>query len=421
MANKTMADYAEYRRAAVANGHLVAVVGDSRLANGWGSPILGAANSVAEGIQAWLEFLSGGRIRCPYSLNFAVAGETTTQMLARIDAACTAIFAAGCTTVLFLGSTNDRAGGISAATTKSNITTIFGRLKSAGCRIVSIAEMPRGDTTYTSLRLSGTQLAYHMDVVRWLRLRPLYNAQEMSVDVWPDLADKTSASGDAIAGLLRDGLHPSPGASRTIAGKILTAISAFIPPWAPALASGADVYGTDNPYGCPFGNPGLSGGSGSTLPTGWTAAAAAAGMTLAHATLTSGGERKMQHTWSGTPGSAGLSQRLATRYEASASAVGIVPGNIYRVWWPVEWDALTNIRSIHAGFTVDAGTRIALVNQNAYAYPQAAASGVMCLDDIVIPAGTTVAQIAINVVADQASVAASAVIRAGHPFVERVA
>lgn len=407
----------------------IAVLGDSRLANGWNTPANGGADSLAESIQGWIEFLSGARVRFPSALNFGVAGDTSAQMLARVDACIAAMLAAGSNTVLILGSTNDRSNSLAidgAGGTKENLSAIATAFRRAGIQAIWITETPRGDSTYTSTRLSGQQLAYHMEIHRWLGARPTMYPGEFAVDAWATFANFSSSTGDAIVGLTHDGLHPNGSGAIAIARACLPVINMLFPALPITPGGNADVYGANNPYGTPFSNPGFSGTGGTVSPTGfsgtlpdnYTGSNCPSGISQVCSIITSGGRKKVQLACSGTTVATGATWYALLQYQGTASTVGVAAGNKYRILWPMEWDALTNVRHISAAFITNNGNRYSLRNQNARVFPQTAESGVLSTDTLTIPSGVTVAQLSLQVVFDAAAVSA-ATIRASEPLVIR--
>lgn len=87
-----------------------------------------------------------------------------------------------------------------------------------------MAEMPRGDTTFTGYRLSQPHLVDHMAVRRYiLSLRGMPNV--FVCDPWEDMCVRLSATGDLRPGLSTDGLHPNARgayyAAKSVAAQII--------------------------------------------------------------------------------------------------------------------------------------------------------------------------------------------------------
>jgi lysophospholipase L1-like esterase len=417
--------------AGVAPSAILGMFGDSRVANGWATtPTAGGLNGLAEGINSWVEFLSRGTVRIPSSLNYGVSGDTTTQMVARLDAAVTAMNAAGAAGVIVIASTNDRINSIPVATTKTNLATISAAFRAVGMRVIFCNELPRGDGTFTSAALTGTSLRDHLEVARWLSSRQYTQAGEFVADTWSTmLADRTATNGYATLGDTYDGLHPSAIGAAKIAAAIITITDQIFAKSLIPNFGNADVYNADSVFACPFPNPGFSGsgavtgtGNSGNTPTSWTAGSASpSGITTAYAISADGVGNKVTMTVSGTsPGSTNQGYYVLTNYLGSLTGAGIAEGNAYRFLWPVSWSGLANIRSITAVMLTNTGSRTAMLNQNNRSWPQTdVAAGAFISDAFVVPAGSTVAQLSLRVILAAASTLSSATIVAQSPIVWR--
>jgi hypothetical protein len=240
--------------------------------------------------------------------------------------------------VLYLCSTNDRTAGLTVAQTQANITTALNRLRAAGKKVIILAEMPRGDTTYTTKRLTSPQLDYHLRVAQWvrnLRMPGVY-----VVDPWPVMALATSTTGDAIVGATYDGLHPCFASAYQVGTLVANTVASLVQPFNGILpCSNSDVWSANNPSGSLVSNPMLANpsvtpaaSSGVTisglLPANWVHQCNnMSGLTLAYGTTTLNGVSYLTVTLSGTPTVA--SPRLDVSCTLTAAQIaGIAAGDV---------------------------------------------------------------------------------------------
>jgi lysophospholipase L1-like esterase len=262
------------------------------------------------------------------ALNFGVNGDTTTQMLARIGP----VLASAADTVIFLGGTNDyNDGSVTLAQTLSNLAAIRDLILAANKRLIMIAELPRGDSTFTSFRLTTNlpkAFAVHQAILSWQGVyRGLY-----VVDAWPSLGLYNSTTGDAIPGMLYDGLHQSPSGAYWIAKALQPTIENLFPPRPLSPASNSDQYDvTLNQRGCLNTNP-MVDGTGGTASSGATGAVATGytlfgetGVTVTGSKVTDGnGLVWQQIAISGTPSGASPFVELRQVLTLSKFAAGDV-------------------------------------------------------------------------------------------------
>lgn len=184
----------------------VAQFGDSRLANG----TFVSANqknvfNKPMGPQTWIQSYSNGRVIFPWNFNFGVSGDNTIQMMARQDAAISAMKNAAIDTVLCIWGTNDPSGGIALETTKRNIILMVEKFQKNGIRIVAISESPRGGMySYNNQTLYDNHLNLH----NWQQnVLPAYGV--FPVNVWDATVNPSSPAYEPIAEYYYDNLHPS--------------------------------------------------------------------------------------------------------------------------------------------------------------------------------------------------------------------
>lgn len=166
----------------------VGLFGDSRMAIGH---YIGGSNVLykAFGVPHWLQAYSRGRLSIPPSLNKGVSGDTTKQMLDRIDDAVSAFKAAGVKLVVFIGGTNDLSNpSTSLERVQENILRIIRRLHSERFKVVAISESPRGG-------------AYDMGQAQ--------SAKLVALNRWYD--DVLSKMGVPVANVFKEMVNPATG------------------------------------------------------------------------------------------------------------------------------------------------------------------------------------------------------------------
>lgn len=240
----------------------IALLGDSRTSQCHNSI---RTQTQTFGYAYWAVNAAGGRVDFPAALNFGVAGQTSTQILSRVDS----VLNADCDAVVVLCSTNDRTTvqPMTANESISNIDSIIDKITSFGKKVFLIAEMPRGDSTFTSARLTATELQKHLNVVQWC-IEQQGRPNVYVVNPWPFFAVSDSTTGDAVLGLTTDGLHESIQGAKIIGDLLAEQINMVYPPYDFLPSTNSDLFdAVNNPRGNLITNGMLS---GTTLATGWT-------------------------------------------------------------------------------------------------------------------------------------------------------
>ncbi len=284
-----------------------AQLGDSRVANSHDATKRVVRNF---GLTYWLNILGGGAYELPGDLNFGVSGDNTSQILARFNATVLpTMLAQRVRWLLLMGGTNNPGDGISLSDAKAHFTEIAGKCEAAGIRLVIVAETPRGDTTFTAQRFTDANLKYHDTLRDWLlRYLPYAYPNVLVHDPYPAMADPATTTGDAIVGMLYDGLHPSPLGARAIATGLHNGVlSKMFPAVNRLITTQANAWhATDRPFGALNTNPllvgtgGTLGGASGQLADGWTAAVPT-GVTAVLSKGTEDGYPTQIITLSGTP------------------------------------------------------------------------------------------------------------------------
>jgi len=148
--------------------------------------------------------------------NFGVSGDTTAQMLARLEE----VLASGPTpqVVVILGGTNDIARGMPAEDALRNLRTIAERVRDSGRRPVLVCPPPSG--SFPRERAEALRAG----------LRDYAHAQGfVFVDPWPAMEDP-GRPGWARPELALDVLHPNEQGQYVIAEEIARALGWPVPP-----------------------------------------------------------------------------------------------------------------------------------------------------------------------------------------------
>jgi len=168
------------------------------------------------GFADWAVSETGGLAAFPMALNKGVDGNTTSQMLARLQADVMANSTAFDVMVHF-GTGNDRLQGMSLEQTIRNLEYLYAALIKRGKLVIAIAETP---VIGANVGLPAQQTANHFAVHNWyLNVAPSLGV--IVVNPWDEMVDP--ASGTSFwpkEGMTGDGLHPTPMGARIIGRKV---------------------------------------------------------------------------------------------------------------------------------------------------------------------------------------------------------
>jgi hypothetical protein len=342
-----------------------------------------------------LRFLTRQAFDLPIENNFGVGGDTSTMMLARVDAMLAATDAA---VIVVWGPTNDRGGAnMTYAASVANMEAIRDKIIAAGRICWFIAEAPRGDATFTSNRLSGQQLGNHIRMRQWFLDQRNTPGVYVS-DPWPRLADPHSTTGDAIVGKFYDGLHQSVVGAHDIALSMLPVADFLYPRLDLVPVTNSDVYhASQNPNGCLVANPMFSGTAGAPgtggsgdLADGWLGSnsGGASGATRTYSKYLEDGIEWQQVDIGGTPTGSSPSIELVRQI----GITGLNEGDVLRGVADVYIDeGSTGILGIGLRIT-DQTNNVSWTDMDRYAtpsyIPDVAMSGVMQTPDAVVASGS---------------------------------
>jgi lysophospholipase L1-like esterase len=191
-----------------------------------GDSIMQGSSDAAANIQgpAWFNFLTVlSRQQVAFCRNAGIGGNTTAQMLARLDVDVLA-YKPRC--VVLMGGTNDLPGDGDAA--QANIAAIVQRLTDAGIGVALCTIPPRNGDLERRRQIEG----YNDGLRRFAAARQL-----TLIDVFPQLADPTT--GTWKPGLSGDGTHPNSRGARVMAAFAGTVLEPLFPHEAPYLTTAA--------------------------------------------------------------------------------------------------------------------------------------------------------------------------------------
>ncbi|MBI6911648.1 SGNH/GDSL hydrolase family protein [Pseudomonas palleroniana] len=168
------------------------------------------------GFTDWAVSETGGLAAFPLTLNKGIDGNTTSQMLARLQADVIANSGAFDVMVHF-GTGNDRLQGMSLDQTIRNLEYLYAALLKRGKVVIAIAETP---VIGANVGLPSQQTANHFAVHNWyLNVAPGLGV--IVVNPWDEMVDPASGSNFwPKEGMTGDGLHPTPMGARIIGRKV---------------------------------------------------------------------------------------------------------------------------------------------------------------------------------------------------------
>lgn len=198
----------------------------------------------------WANLLLGS----PFTLigNFGVAGNTTEQMLARIDA----VKYCGASVTFVQGGVNDLAAGISPYTVAANLITIANTLKDY--TKVCLLNIAPNATYYAGILIVNTLLANYARSV----------GNVVLVDVFASVVDSTSVTGAFATNMSNDNLHLTVAGAYQYGAAIAAALSKIVAVQPFLVNSAADSYAIDASSLQILTNPLMSGSAGTVSGTG---------------------------------------------------------------------------------------------------------------------------------------------------------
>lgn len=213
--------------------------------------------------------------------NAGSAGDTTTQMLARINSTNLGVGfgqigsegvppalppgpLVGSPKIIFvMGGFNDIFGGGATATSViANLQLIYSQLLATGALVIAMTvTCPNSSTSNYSTATVAVLLA----VNDYIRATTRVTAGMILVDAFAAIVDPTNAQVQGLPGVYRDGaIHPNNVGGWLIAQKVVTALSSVIPPTDLLPASNAATFALSSSITQIITNPLLTGSTAAT-------------------------------------------------------------------------------------------------------------------------------------------------------------
>ena len=243
----------------VVRSNRVVLFGSSSTEHNMGDP--SQVWKMTHGYFNWANALLGGRFTVVK--NAGIAGNTMTQMLARIDADVLS-YEPGW---VFIQTGNDVFGnGVDAAISASAAFALavqtIEKCKSVGANVHVLLPWPRGSTNAT---VNATTLAEHYKFVAMLKQYARSQYGVIATDANEVIVDYTSVTGDCLTDMLQtDATHLTSKSAQVIGYAVASNVNAAVPyiPW--RVGSKAETYGSNAAMPCLNDNPNMTG----TNPSG---------------------------------------------------------------------------------------------------------------------------------------------------------
>lgn len=256
----------------------VAALGDSITANNHLFTNTGTNYSViksSRGYMTFAEILSKRAWYWDETLNFGVAGENTSQILARVPQ----VIAANPGAVVVLAGVNDGQGSVlSVAQTKANLLAIWTQLANAGILVVAMPILPA--SMWGGATTTNSQRRIIQQTNNWIKETVPSIPNVILADPTAYLVDNTTAAGNqggiiggqsgAVTSYALDGLHPAQRGAFWTGYMIAQALAPYFnTPLTQSQQSALDIYNAaDNPSGNMLSSAILTATTGGVAGTG---------------------------------------------------------------------------------------------------------------------------------------------------------
>lgn len=215
----------------------------------------------------WANGLLGGSLRLVK--NLGVGGNTTGQMLARLDE----VIAQSPDVVVILGMYND-IGLLSPTQTTDNLKAIYDRLTALGILVVAVTGVP---LSASGAKWSAVNVEHILSANRFIRAYAVNGRNFALADAFRRMVDKhnTTNRGAAVLGAIdTDFVHPSPRGAFLIGRSIYDALVKNIPPvnWAGVTCAAETAIAGQNNFNAIDEAPNTMSGGSITAPVTGTAA-----------------------------------------------------------------------------------------------------------------------------------------------------
>lgn len=262
--------------------------------------------------------------------------------------------ASGCKIACVMIGTND----VGSVDIVAGLETAYASLLDAGITVIAGPILPHSAPS----SFSAADKAIVDNVNRYIANKA---ATTRGIVYAPTLQYVTDfATGDAITGLLRDGIHTTPSGAYRIARGFFDAVDKVLPSAAhPILVASNSYDATTNPHGDILANGLMLGTSGSvingatgTVPTGWLGQRSdedsSTGATMSKEVDAATGINKAVVTLSAT----GDGSYVGFEVDAFSIPAGIVAGDEIELVAFAEWEGLVNSLGVYARLRSSDGT-----------------------------------------------------------------
>ena len=227
--------------------------------NGTSTPATDITKVQDTGWFTWLNLGAGAPLQVV--ANAGIPGNTTTQMLARLQSDVLAI-ASGHVTLM--GGTNDIGGGVALSTITANLQSIADQIRASG-RFLHFFTPP-ANITFAG---NATQREKLSALILWIRNYCANNTGCQFYDAYTPLVDPTSATGSpaafgATANLL-DSTHLGVRGAQLVAEYNQPSYNSAVKTFLVPPSSAGDTVSATNPNGNWFSNPSLTGTGGTNV------------------------------------------------------------------------------------------------------------------------------------------------------------
>jgi lysophospholipase L1-like esterase len=330
----------------------------------------------SKGFFVWANTILGNRFRV--ISNRGVAGETTAQMLLRVQSD---IIALNPQFVTILAGTNDLTANVPAATIIANLQAMYLACVRAGINVVAIPITPRTGLTGPQEIVMRTVNAWIVDYARTLPRMTVCNMGSAIAD--------PATNWQPAAGLLLDVVHPNSAAAAAM-GRLLAAHLDRLA--APFDFLGSGTGSSDNLLT----NPNFN-GSGGTVASGWGATGSP---TISYVARTDG----VRGNWMQVAVAADQGSSVTSNVNIGAAlAIGetVIAGVEFQVD-SLQAAPAANTQSFHLGFrpwngsSFFAGSFAAYWDGSYVNFQYPGTSGIFVTPPYIVPATTTLMQVQIN-------------------------
>lgn len=241
-------------------GLFVALLGNSITRNNnWDGSASTTKFSSQLGYWTHAAVLTKKRFICPPSNNFGVFGETTAQILARVNQ----VIAVAPDICVVEGGTNDLSSDIDAATIVGNLVSIWTALTKAGISVVATTILPR------SFNMTASRSRTLLQANNLIRRAAASMRNVYLWDSFQNLANQSGLLAECNSALYADDLHPNRTGAYWMGYDLAQVLNSIFPQSVPCqyqCISGGDLYdATYAPNGNKLTNAMLAGTGGTNV------------------------------------------------------------------------------------------------------------------------------------------------------------